>query len=285
MPHALYAAAFAASISLFASFTPLQAQPATPFEGCQTQTGRNASVLLRPQASFYLYQPSVGISSLAPGDVVAAFTPEGVCAGAVVWEGHTVMLPLWGDNPSTSAPDGFATNDPLMLRVWDASSDAVLDGFYVFYWDLFDTAAHYAPNTISAPSVAFFAPASSARPAPASDQGRASSEKAEPMPTDAHTAMQGEPSVALPADYALDANYPNPFRSSTTIRYGLPEEATVRLDVYDLAGRRVATLVDGAQAAGWYEVEMQARDLPAGLYVYRLQANAFVSNRRMVRVR
>lgn len=88
----------------------------------------------------------------------------------------------------------------------------------------------------------------------------------------------------LPTTYAL-TNYPNPFNPSTLIRYELPEEARVRLRIYDATGRLVRELVDAEQTAGSYEVAFTADDLPSGLYVTRLQAGSRVLTRKMTVVR
>ncbi len=65
----------------------------------------------------------------------------------------------------------------------------------------------------------------------------------------------------------LEGHYPDPFNPQTTIRFGLPASATVRLVVYDMLGRQVRVLVDGVRAAGMYEVIFEARRLPSGTYV------------------
>ena len=89
----------------------------------------------------------------------------------------------------------------------------------------------------------------------------------------------------IPADFALEANYPNPFKPSTALRYALPRKVAVRLVVYDALGRRVRMLIDGVQGPGWHEVVFEADNLPSGVYVYRLQADAFAETYPMLLVK
>ncbi len=89
----------------------------------------------------------------------------------------------------------------------------------------------------------------------------------------------------LPSRFALFQNYPNPFNPSTRIRYELPREVRVSLVVYDLLGREVQRLVDADQAAGRYEVQLQAGKLSSGVYLYRLQAGAFSDVRKLLLLR
>jgi len=90
-----------------------------------------------------------------------------------------------------------------------------------------------------------------------------------------------EEADGLPAAFGLAQNYPNPFNPTTQIRYALKAAVPVQLTLYNLLGRRVATLVDRVQAAGRYEVVFEANTLPSGLYLYRLQAGDFVETRTM----
>ena len=93
--------------------------------------------------------------------------------------------------------------------------------------------------------------------------------------------------VQLPTEYALNGNYPNPFNPTTTISYDLPEASSVRLEVYDMMGRRVATLVNADQGAGSYETVWNARNdagspVASGVYIYRIQAGSFQAVQQMV---
>lgn len=86
----------------------------------------------------------------------------------------------------------------------------------------------------------------------------------------------------LPAEYALKVNYPNPFNPSTRIEYALPEVGHVRLDVFDMLGRLVTTLIDSVQLPGQYGVTFDAGRLPSGVYLYRMTAGSFVQTNRML---
>jgi uncharacterized repeat protein (TIGR01451 family) len=76
--------------------------------------------------------------------------------------------------------------------------------------------------------------------------------------------------VELPNGFALEQNYPNPFNPTTSIAFSLPQSAQVNLTVFDVLGRRVATLVNGNLAAGQHQVQFEASSLPSGMYLYRL---------------
>ena len=82
--------------------------------------------------------------------------------------------------------------------------------------------------------------------------------------------------------FGLEANYPNPFSGSTTIQFSLPDDVDVTLRVYDVLGREVATLLDGRQEAGTHTVQWDAKALPSGTYVYRLNAGGAQAAHQLV---
>jgi len=92
-------------------------------------------------------------------------------------------------------------------------------------------------------------------------------------------------SAAPGHELALNQNYPNPFNPSTRIQYYLPEGGRTRVEVFDILGRLVATLVDGTQAAGLHAVSFDGSRLSSGIYVYRLSTPEQVISKRMVFVR
>jgi len=82
-------------------------------------------------------------------------------------------------------------------------------------------------------------------------------------------------------------NYPNPFNPTTTIRYDLPKRAKVSLVIYNLLGREVRQLVNSVQEPGykkliWDGKDAQGQRVPAGVYLYRLQAGDFAQTRKLV---
>ena len=89
------------------------------------------------------------------------------------------------------------------------------------------------------------------------------------------------PDEKLPERLELHQNYPNPFNPGTVIRYELPRASEVHLEVFDLLGRRVATLVNEWMQAGRHEIPFDASRLASGIYVYRIQAGNFIQTRRM----
>jgi hypothetical protein len=88
--------------------------------------------------------------------------------------------------------------------------------------------------------------------------------------------------ASTPKRFALVGNYPNPFNPETTIRYELPEDVHVQLEVYDMLGRRVALLVDELQRSGSHAARFNGADLASGVYLYRLQAGAFEKVSQMI---
>lgn len=86
---------------------------------------------------------------------------------------------------------------------------------------------------------------------------------------------------SLPKEFALQQNYPNPFNPSTSINYDLPVSSIVTLQIYDISGREVATLVNEQQIAGKYNISFDASNFASGVYFYRLQAGEFTQVKKM----
>ena len=102
------------------------------------------------------------------------------------------------------------------------------------------------------------------------------------------TALEDE--VSLPEFLTLFDNYPNPFRTTTTLRYALSEPTTLRLVIYDMLGRKLRTLVEGDAASGTSQVKWDGRNdsgqpVPQGIYFYRLETPSLSKSGKMVLVK
>ncbi len=93
--------------------------------------------------------------------------------------------------------------------------------------------------------------------------------------------MDSRSMAALPAGFSL-TNHPNPFNPSTTVSFSLPDASFARLDVYNIAGQRVATLVNRHLNAGQYSFEWDGSNAASGIYFYRLTTDDFTKTKRMV---
>ncbi len=92
-------------------------------------------------------------------------------------------------------------------------------------------------------------------------------------------------SVTPPEKFTLFPNYPNPFNPKTRISYSLPVGCQVSLEVYNITGERVATLVNQRQGAGYHRVTWDASGMASGIYLYRISAGSFNQTRKMVLLR
>jgi|GEM_PF-1854127 len=160
--------------------------------------------------------------------------------------GHIEYVPGLKKYLAFAMIHGAEEEEDLAVRVYDAEADREVDLGRL----------HYAPGTaLGTPVKPVRLTVTSAPAAAAAD---------------------------LPDHYALDAAYPNPFRTTAKIRYALPENTHVVLEVYDVLGRRVKRLVDGDQKAGRYEQRLKGRDMAAGVYFYRIKAGSFSKTHKLV---
>jgi subtilisin family serine protease len=88
--------------------------------------------------------------------------------------------------------------------------------------------------------------------------------------------------ASKPNAFSISQNHPNPFNPQTDISYAIPADCEVRLHVFNLLGRKVATLVDEHQSAGVYKVRWDAYEMPSGVYFYRITAGQFTAMNKMI---
>jgi hypothetical protein len=108
--------------------------------------------------------------------------------------------------------------------------------------------------------------------------------------TDQAVGVDDETNSNVPATYSLMQNYPNPFNPATTIKYQLPEQQFVKVEIFNALGQVVNILVNQSQDAGEYTVNWNGKNnygqnLASGIYFYRLQAGSFVETKKMILIK
>ncbi len=87
---------------------------------------------------------------------------------------------------------------------------------------------------------------------------------------------------SLPTEFSLAQNYPNPFNPTTIIKYALPQNVHVTLEVFNSLGQRVDVLVDGVETAGYHQKNFHGHAVASGVYIYKLTAGNFVESRKLL---
>lgn len=100
-----------------------------------------------------------------------------------------------------------------------------------------------------------------------------------------HAASDAMSLSALPSEFSLMPNFPNPFNPQTSITYGVPEAGNITLTVYDMRGRQVAVLAQGYSEAGWQQATWNAAEFPSGVYTAVLQSGSSRAMQRMTLVK
>lgn len=214
----------------------------TPDE-CVKRTRASALVLV-PSAP----DISVGEGELEAGDVIAAVTPTGACAGAAVWTEAGAVLAVWEDDPFTPVLDGMLSGDPITFVAYDVSAGSPATSASVRIEAVYGGADGYASDDLYVVGVR----------KTGVDPG-------------------GEAAGAL----VLGPSYPNPVSASaTTIPMGLGAPGHVTLDVFDALGRHVRRVIDREMAEGAHRVVVDASGLAPGLYVVRASTDDAVAQGR-----
>jgi hypothetical protein len=88
--------------------------------------------------------------------------------------------------------------------------------------------------------------------------------------------------ILPPLVYSLEQNFPNPFNSSSVIRYSVPETSHINISILDILGNQIQTVVDEQQNPGAYEFNWNASGLPSGVYFYQLKSSSFIETKKMM---
>ncbi|MEX2361992.1 MAG: T9SS type A sorting domain-containing protein, partial [Balneolaceae bacterium] len=99
------------------------------------------------------------------------------------------------------------------------------------------------------------------------------------------TPVPNEAITDTPSSFSLSQNYPNPFNPTSNIVFNLPQAHDVKLEVYNINGQLVRTLVNDRMSAGEHTVQFDAGDLASGIYVYRIIAGSFVQTKKMTLIK
>ena len=211
-------------------------------------TGENATVVITTDI-----QPGYSDGTcLTNQDEIGVFTSGGLCCGAAVWEEENTAITVWGDDSQTDTVDGFQSGDTLRFFVYCSDSDR-------------EFPAVASDETGNAPVYQ-------------ADGIFVLSELMASLPVGVEEGQEGNQPVA----YKLSQNSPNPFNPTTLIRYDVPEPCFVSLNVYDLRGRLIETLVHERKEPGVYSARWFAESLCSGIYFIRLKAGHFTRTRKAV---
>lgn len=227
-------------------------------------------------------------SHFTPGNhTVTVFAISGLVATSYKWE-LNVQPPI---NSSVRMSEMIAQFDDFnkeVLLSWKISAEYNHSGFHVYRSTIEygnykkinaeliqkdeDGNYHYADRTAKAGATYFY--------------------KLVDVDTDGGTSEHGPLviDIPVPKELLLTQNYPNPFNPSTKIRFELPKREKVELNIYNMLGQHVATLVNGVKDAGYYEVTWDGKNkagvsVATGIYLYRIQAKSKSFTKRMVKIK
>ena len=88
----------------------------------------------------------------------------------------------------------------------------------------------------------------------------------------------------IPQDYTLHQNFPNPFNPTTMVRFGIHEQANVKIEVFNMLGQSAGVLVDTEKSTGFHEISWNAENLPSGIYLISIRAVGINSKQNFVQV-
>ena len=96
------------------------------------------------------------------------------------------------------------------------------------------------------------------------------------------TSVESDFGAQIPTEYNLYQNFPNPFNPTTTIRFAVPKESHVVLDIYNIVGQKVMTLINKNMKAGLYNLDFDASHFSSGVYIYRINPGKYSATKKMM---
>jgi hypothetical protein len=189
---------------------------------------------------------SVSGLSIGDGDQIAAFDIDGELVGTGVFVEDKCGIAIWGDNSRDDAiDDGMIEDEAFELKLWDADREKVVD---------LNAGVIKVGSGLEYKKNGF-------------------------------VVLDVKVDEALPTEFSLAQNYPNPFNSITRMAYEVPELSKVSIQMFDLTGRHVTTLVNSEHTAGRYTAVWDARDITSGIYIVQMKAANFTTTRKVMLVK
>ncbi|NQU04583.1 MAG: T9SS type A sorting domain-containing protein, partial [Calditrichaeota bacterium] len=188
--------------------------------------------------------------SIDEGDQIASFNLNGDLVGTGMFTNGKCGIGVWGDDIRTDQTDGMLEAEEFVLKLWDADRQLVVD------------------LSVGVVQV-----------------GVVNAEGGLEYKRDGILVLDVKVDEAMPTEFSLGQNYPNPFNSTTRMAYEVPELSNVSIQVFDLTGRHVTTLVSEEHHAGRYTAVWEARDITSGIYIVRMKAANFTSVRKVMLVK
>jgi hypothetical protein len=189
-------------------------------------------------------------AGLSNGDEIGVFGKSKELIGSGVVADGKAVVTVWGDNTITKeSKEGAEDGEILTLSIWSKSDQKEREAI------------------VEAISDALTGQKGSGQLV---------------FRTDGVWIVQAQAVKQVPTVFSLEQNYPNPFNPTTTISYGIPSDGKVSLEIYNLLGQKVATLVDQEQKAGFYQVVFKADALASGMYVYVIKTGEFSAAKKLM---
>lgn len=244
-------AVFPLLLSIIWMAAPGSVRAQNPFGECAVDGVSNASVVIRDSA---IMMRDDGVISF--GSTIAAFAPDGSCVGRGIWNGTTQAFAVWGADPLAPEGTGLKLGDRLKFRIWDPETGQEHRTSVELENGLFraQSADEFRPDAVYI---------------------------LRSLHTLADMTREGQPQDL---QIHLSENYPNPFGGATTIPFNVSSPGPVVLEVFNTAGARVASLIDGDVLSGPQEIRWAPKNLSAGLYIVRLKIGDTIRTGSLIHV-
>jgi|GEM_PF-2904925 len=210
--------------------------------------------------NIYVVLDKARLDELQPGYEIGVFDGD-VCVGSCVvpddYRNRSYLDIIAAmDDPTTEEPDGFQSGAPLSLQLWTGS-----EHLYGAFTSL---------GKSSTPEAVLF-------------EERATAV----LQVNGWQVTAFNPEMGVPTEYELAMAYPNPFNPSTTIQYGVPEAADVTIQVYNMAGQLVNTLVSeqlqpGYYTTVWHGQNLHGQQVATGVYFYQMRAGSKIMTKKVI---